>query len=466
MKLYNTLTRRIDRFRPLNPPLVTLYTCGPTVYDYTHIGHMRKFIGDDVLKRSLRYLGYTVRHIMNITDVGHLTSDEDAGEDKLEKGARKTGKTVWEVAKFYTDFFFETMDSVAVERPDTVAKATDHIDDMVSLAKRLVENGHAYETPEAVYFDVTTFPTYGCLSGQKLEDKIKGAREETYVDPAKRHPADFALWFKRTGRFADHTMHWPSPWGEGFPGWHIECSAMSMKYLGDTIDIHTGGIDHVPVHHENEIAQSEAATGHPFVRYWVHHAFLQVDGEKMSKSLGNFYTIADIRKQNIEPLAIRLLFFQTHYRQPTNFTWTAAHSAQTALSKLRTQVSGLAEATAGPLSEQAESFRAAFGAALGDDLQMPRAIAVLWDMLKSDIPSGEKRRLALGIDEVLGLGLATQKEEKIPDAIMELAQQRNAAKINKDFATADRLRDEIAKRGFVIEDTKKGFALTRKHSNS
>ncbi|MGB9883653.1 MAG: cysteine--tRNA ligase, partial [Microgenomates group bacterium] len=338
MKLYNTLTRKIEDFQPINPPIVTFYSCGPTVYDYTHIGHMRTYTNNDVLKRALKYLGFQVKHVMNTTDVGHLTGDDDNGEDKLEKGAKKSGKTVWEVADFYTDYFFKTIEALNIRRPDIVCPATKHISQMIEMIKKLEAKGYTYKTKEALYFDVSKFKNYGKLSGQKLEEKIQKAREEVHIDPDKKHPADFALWFFRVGRFADHTMHWDSPWGDGFPGWHIECSAMSTYYLGQPIDIHAGGVDHIPIHHENEIAQAEAANEKPFVRFWFHNNFLMVDNQKMSKSLGNFYTIDDLRKNNIEPLAIRYLFLQTHYRQVMNFTWQSAKASQNALYNLRQNI--------------------------------------------------------------------------------------------------------------------------------
>jgi cysteinyl-tRNA synthetase len=294
MKLYNTKSRQIEEFEPLKKGFVTMYACGPTVYDYTHIGHMKKYIGDDVLRRTLSYFGYEVKHVMNITDVGHLTNDSDEGDDKFEKKAESEGKNVWQIAELYTEYFHKSMEAVNVLPPNIEPKATDHIKEMIELNQDLIAKGFAYETNQALYFDISKYSEYGSLSGQKLSDKIIGAREEVSSDPEKRNPADFALWFKRAGKFANHTMYWPSPWGDGFPGWHIECSAMSMHYLGETIDIHTGGIDHIPVHHENEIAQSECATGHDFVRYWVHHAFLNVNGEKMSKSKHNYYTLSDI----------------------------------------------------------------------------------------------------------------------------------------------------------------------------
>lgn len=467
MKLYNTLTRSTEDLTPLNPPTVRLYTCGPTVYDFTHIGHMRTYVNNDVLKRALTYLGYKVNHVMNITDVGHLTGDTDEGEDKLEKGAKKSGKTVWEVAQFYTDNFFETMQAMNVLTATTTCKATDHIEDMLQLVKQLEQKGCTYETDEAIYFDISKFPNYGKLSGQKLEDKIQKAREEVNVDPNKKHPADFALWFKCVGRFKDHEMQWDSPWGKGFPGWHIECSAMSMKYLGETMDIHTGGIDHIPVHHENEIAQSEAATSKPFVKIWFHNAFLLVDGVKMSKSLNNFYTISDVREKGIDPLALRLLFLQTNYRQEMNFTWDAVLAAQTALKKLQEQVLVLRNQTQRQaLSEeklqQVDEFRQQFRSALEQDLQMPQAVAVVWTMLKSNIPSEDKLDLLYTFDDVLGLRLREVASVEIPPSVQNLMTQRDLAKQNKDFVLSDTLRKQIEEQGYIIEDSKDGTRVKKK----
>lgn len=467
MKLYNSASRKIEEFTPLNSPTVTFYSCGPTVYDYTHIGHMRTYINNDVLKRSLNYLGYQVNHVMNITDVGHLTGDDDTGEDKLEKGAKKIGKTVWQVADFYTDFFNQTMEALNIIPANTVSKATGHIAEMIDLIKKLLEKGFAYETPEAIYFDVGKFKNYGKLSGQSLDEKLQKAREEVHVDPAKKHPADFSLWFKRVGRFSDHEMHWKSPWGDGFPGWHIECSAMSMKYLGATIDIHAGGVDHLPVHHENEIAQSEAATGKPFVRFWFHNEFLLVDGKKMSKSLGNFYTIDDVVKRGIDPLALRLLFLQSHYRQQMNFTWESVKASQDALSKLREYVIALkAQTERTALSDEklakVNDYRNRFKDSLAQDLQMSQAVATLWEMLKSNIPSEDKLDLLFHFDEVLGLELNLVTAEKIPPEIMALAEEREQARVNRDFKKSDELRKQIENRGYLINDSDGQFALKRK----
>jgi len=400
---------------------------------------------------------------MNITDVGHLSDDADQGEDKMEKGARKYGKTVWDIAKFYTDFFFMSMDTINNLRPKIVCKATDHIPEMITMIEALIKKGHAYETKEAVYFDVASFKEYGKLSGQKGDEKKQGTRDDIYVDPEKKHPADFALWFKRVGKFKDHTMHWESPWGNGFPGWHIECSAMSVKYLGKTIDIHTGGIDHIPVHHENEIAQSEAANGVQFVHYWMHYHFLQVEGQKMSKSLGNFFTIKDITKRGIHPMAFRLLLLQSHYRQPMNFTWVSVESVNEAYKKMKKYISELKK---NPDEEkihsvQEQKYKHLFIDAISNDLQTSIAIATLWTMLKdSQIPDFEKRTLVEDFDKVLGLNLL--KEEKatnIPQEIIDLAQQRKQAKAQKEYAKADELRKQMEEKGYKIEDVKDGYKL-------
>lgn len=415
MRIFNTKSRSVEVFEPLNPPKVTFYSCGPTVYDNAHIGHARKYVVDDILKRTLMYFGYEVTHVMNITDVGHLESDADEGEDKLEKGAKKYDKTVQEVVDMFTKQFFETTDALHILRPQITPKATEHIPEMIELIQKLIEKGHAYETDTAVYFDITTFPEYGALSGQKVEDKLVNVRDEVHSDPQKKHPADFALWFKRIQHHEKHSMHWDSPWGDGFPGWHIECSAMSMKYLGDTIDIHSGGLDHIPVHHENEIAQSECATGKQFVKYWVHSQFLTVHGEKMSKSLGNLYTIADLIEKNFDPIALRYLILQTHYRQPINFTWESLQAAQTALTKLRNSVVQLrAQNQRQQLSEEKQSdiqkFSNAIQAAFENDLNTAQAIATIWEIVKSNIPSEDKYDLIVEADRILGLDLAESEK--------------------------------------------------------
>lgn len=460
MKLYNTLSRTIEDFEPISPPRVGIYTCGPTVYDFTHIGHLRKYINDDVLVKILKSNKFDVKHVMNITDVGHLTSDEDAGEDKLEKGAKKEGKTVLEVAKFFEEDFFKSLRFVNIERPDVVALATEHIDDQVALIEILSKKGFTYKTSQAIYFDVSKFPGYTKLSGQKLDDKITGARSDVVVDNQKRNPADFALWFFTIGRFKDHVLRWPAPFGEGFPGWHIECSAMSMKYLGLSFDIHTGGIDHIPVHHTNEIAQSEAATGQMFVKYWVHSAFLTVDGEKMSKSLGNFYRINDIVNKGFNPLAYRYLTFQTHYRSEMNFTWKALEAAQVALDRLYEIASGFTQVHKDTNIE----FERDFQDALNQDLNMPKAISVMWDMLKSKTSDSIKAATLFEMDKVLGLKIQENSRRliNIPDKIREMVGERNKLRKEKRFNAADKLRKDIEKLGYVIEDNEGKTKIIRK----
>ena len=468
MKLYNTASRKIEDFEPLNPPKVNFYSCGPTVYDFTHIGHLRTYVNNDVLKRTLNFFGYKVKHVMNITDVGHLTGDSDEGEDKIDKGAVKRGTTVWELARVYTDYFISSIDEMNIIRPDVFSNATQHIPEFIEMIKVLENKGFTYETGEAVYFDISKFKNYGKLSGQKLEEKMTRARGEVRLDVKKRNPADFALWFKTTGRFKDHVMRWPSLWGEGFPGWHIECSAMCMKYLGETVDIHAGGIDHITVHHENEIAQSEAATGKQFVRYWFHNDFLLVDGKKMSKSLDNFYTIDDIKNRSVGQMALRLLFLQTHYRQIMNFTWESLSAASNAYSRLVNLICEMKKEADNldikkDYGEEAKNYRQKFIDAISDDLQTPKAVAVLWEVVKSNISAEEKLNLILEIDEVLGLNLKNAKffAVEIPEDITKLAQEREEARLAKDFKKSDELRKIIGEKGYDIKDMDGEYKISK-----
>lgn len=477
LKLYNTLSKTVEEFSPINPPRVGLYTCGPTVYDYPHIGHGRKYVMDDVLKRTLMNAGFTVNHVQNVTDVGHLVSDSDEGEDKLEKGAKREGKTVWDIAAFYEREFYTDMDALGIMRPTTICRATEHINEQIELVQTLLKKGHAYETSEAVYFDVSTFAEYGKLFGQNIEDKYAAVREEVQTGEHKKHPADFALWFKRVGRFADHAMHWNSPWGEGFPGWHIECSAMSMHYLGDTIDIHTGGIDHIPIHHPNEIAQSEGATGKPFVRFWVHHAFLKVDGEKMSKSKGNYYRLKDIREKGFHPMDLRYLFLTTHYRKTLNFTWEGMAAAREARIKLQNHLAKLVVASKERRTilsheklEKVDSLRSAFEESLASDLNTPQALAVVWSVVKSNIPPNDKYDLIVSFDEILGLHLKESSladiqtvEMETPKNILDLADMRKRYRKEKKWKEADDCRRLIDEAGYTVEDMSDGgFMLTKK----
>lgn len=456
LKLYNTLSRRIEDFVPLTPGKVGMYTCGPTVYDYTHIGHLRKYINDDILKKVLRANGFEVHHVMNITDVGHLTSDSDTGEDKMEKGASETGRTVWEVAKFYEDYFFKSVNTVNIERADIVCRATEHISKQIKLIEALEKNGLIYITSHAVYFDVTKFPNYGQLSGQKLEDKEIGARSDVFIDKSKKHPADFALWFFTVGHFKDHTMKWSSPWGEGFPGWHIECSAMSMEYLGDSFDIHTGGIDHIPVHHENEIAQSEGATGKQFVKYWVHHDFVNIDREKMSKSKKNFLKVEEIQGQGFDPLALRYLYLTAHYRSEIAFSFDSLTASYAALNKLIDEIR-LWDQPEGVVGEYWQKFIEA----ANEDLNIPKALAVVWEMVKSDIPTSKKSATLLEIDKILGLGLSDYigKKVEVPEEVQKLIDARENARKQKDFKKSDELRNEIKKLGYDLEDLAAGYKI-------
>lgn len=451
LKLYDTLTRAVREYTPLPPAPVGLYTCGMTVYDYAHIGHGRKYTMDDVLRRTLEYTGYTVKHVQNVTDVGHLASDSDDGEDKLEKGAKKFGKTVWDVAQFFTNDFYASMEYLNILKPHIIARATDHIEEQITLIETLISKGFAYDTEEAVYFNVTSFPTYGSLGRQSLESKMTAVRDEVKTGDKKHNPADFVLWFKRTGRFTDHAMHWPSPWGDGFPGWHIECSAMSMKYLGETIDIHTGGIDHIPVHHENEIAQSEAATGNTFVRFWVHHAFLTVDGEKMSKSLNNFIRIEDVRNKGVDPLALRYLYLNAHYRSQLNFTWEALANAQNALNELRIIIFNLPNG--GTVIPEVENNCID---AITNDLNTPQLLACIWNYLRdhtNNYSNADKKATLLKLDSILGLGLEAVTKILIPAEVVTLCQKRSDARSLKKWELADAIRNEIEALGFMIEDT-------------
>lgn len=470
MKLYNTLSRTIEEIIPITPGKIGLYVCGPTVYDYTHIGHLRTYSMDDVLIRLLRFEKFDVTHVQNITDVGHLVSDDDVGEDKMEKGAKKYGKSVWDIAKEFEAFYWKSVDAMNIVRPTISCKATDHIPEQIALVQKLEAKGFTYVIEDGVYFDTSKFPTYGEMAKLDTEHIRAGARVE--VVPGKRNITDFAVW-KFSPKNEQRQMEWDSPWGKGFPGWHLECSAMSMKYLGEQFDMHTGGFDHISIHHPNEIAQSEAATGkHPFVKYWVHPNFLRVDNEKMSKSLGNFYTIDDIVNKGFSPMAMRLLFLGTHYRSEMNFTWDALAASQTALDKLLGILVGAKkEAERTVLSDEKlkklNDQRQRFFAALENDLHTPEALSVLWEVSKSNIPGKDKYDLIIEFDSVLGLNLEAlieayeQKHEAIPSGVQMLLDQRQQAREQKDFATSDMLRDEIAKLGWSVEDTAQGQQVKR-----
>lgn len=470
MKLYNTMSRQVEDFQPLNPPEVKLYACGLTVYDFTHLGHLRKYTMDDVLIRTLEHAGYNIKFVQNVTDVGHLASDADTGEDKLEKGAKKYGKSVWDIAHEFEDYFWRSMDAMGNKRPDVSCRATEHIEQQLAMVIELEKQGYAYVIAgDGVYFDTSKFADYGKLARVNLEDQQAGARVE--VVEGKRNPTDFALWkFERPGE--NRAMVWPSPWHErSFPGWHIECSAMAMHYLGNQLDIHTGGIDHIPVHHTNEIAQAEATSGEePFVKYWVHHNFLQVEGEKMSKSLGNFYTIDDVLECGYDPRALRLLFLTGHYRSEMNFTWENLAGVQKSYLKLLRTVAELPE-EATELSSIAKKLQTAFYAALENDLATPEAIAVLWEVVHhSDLAGAEKRLLILEFDEILQLDLAAAQNKlarfaeesainQVPAEIEQLVADREAARVAKNWQKADEIRDKLLQKGYNIIDSSTGQKL-------
>ena len=465
MKLYNTMDRKVEEFVPIEEGKVGMYCCGPTVYNYAHIGNLRTYIFEDILHRTLEEAGYRVKHVMNITDVGHLTGDGDDGEDKLGKRSRETGKSVWDIAAFYTDAFFADEKALNIKRPNVVCKATDHIQDMIALIKRLEEKGHAYTAGGNVYFSIDTIDDYGKLAGQKQEDKLSGAR--IAVDGNKRNPQDFVLWFTNS-KFGEQAMMWDSPWGRGYPGWHIECSAMSMKYLGETFDIHCGGIDAIPVHHTNEIAQSEAATGHKWVNYWCHGEFLLNDKGKMSKSSGEFLTLPVLVGHGYNALDYRYFCLGGHYRTQLKFSYEALDHAKSARERLNSMVAEL-KAKAKPestISEKAESYKDSFFAALFNDLRCPEALAVMWKMLKDNsITEGEKLSLLYSMDKVLGLDLdkvEAKKEEKVGgEEEWKLVEERKQAKAEKNYQRADEIRKELEERGYIVKDTPQGPILQK-----
>lgn len=470
LRIYNSLPRTIEDFKPIDPEQVTLYTCGPTVYDFAHIGNFRTYTTSDLLKRTLEYNGFSVDYIMNLTDVGHLTGDNlgdsDSGEDRMEKTAEKEGKTAWEVAKFYTDAFLEDYEKLNLEKPREFVKATDHIKEQIDLVKKLEEKGHTYETSDGIYFDTSSFPGYGELSN--LDQIKEGARVE--FNEEKRNPRDFALW-KFSPKDEKRQMEWDSPWGKGFPGWHIECSAMAMRYLGETLDFHVGGTDLRETHHPNEIAQSEAATGQKFVNYWVHSAFMLIQGERMSKSLKNNYRIYDLEEQGFDGLALRYLYLQTHYRQEMNFTFPSLEAAQSALNRLREFVSGVDIEKVGAIPGKTE-FEERFLEAVNDDLNLPKALGIVWEMVKNENKLSIAKSL-LKFDKVLGLDLKNshkylKKEQAftIPREVAQMIKEREIMRKRDEFTKADHMRNRIRKMGFDVLDTKNGTEIKKIKSAS
>ena len=455
---YNTLTRRKEKFEPIDKMQVKMYSCGPTVYYYAHIGNLRAYLFMDNLRRVLRYNGYKLKHVMNITDVGHLVSDADDGEDKMIKAAKRENKNPYEIANFYLDAFLKDIDKLNIDKPEIIARATDNIDVMEQYVKKIIENGYAYETEDTIYFDTSKLDKYGVLSNRNVDEQKAGARVE--FASGKKNISDFALWIKAP---ENHLMKWDSFFGKAYPGWHLECSAMGYKYLGDHFDIHTGGMDHIPIHHENEIAQSKGFCGHIPANYWLHVDFLQVNGGKMSKSLNNLYTLKDLSEKGYEPLVYRMFNFTSNYRTPINFTFEAMDSAKISLNRLREGYLAHLQGKEDIDEKQINEYENKFLEAINDNLNMPVAMSVIWDIVKNPNKSKKLAELLLKFDEVLGFNLKNyeKKEEDIPQEILDLAEKRKMARENKDWAESDKLRDEILKKGYKIKDTPDGYELIR-----
>lgn len=458
LRLYDTYTRQLCEFAPLHPPTVGLYACGLTVYDYAHIGNLRTYIFEDILRRVLEFNGFPVTHVQNITDVGHLVSDADTGEDKMEKGSRRAGKSAWEIAELYTQIFKDDLHALNILHPTIWCKATDHIGEQIALIQCLEAQDYTYLTDDGVYFDTSRLADYGYLARLNLEGQQGGIR----VDAAgKRNPTDFALW-KFSPRDQQRQMEWDSPWGVGFPGWHIECSAMAAKYLGTFFDIHCGGEDHISVHHTNEIAQAQGCYGTRLANFWMHGCFLQLDDAKMAKSAGDFLRLQTLLDHGYDPLAYRYYCLNSHYRSKLNFTWEGMDGAMTALNRLRRAAYEWGQPGAAD-----DAYAAEFTAHINDDLNMPRALATTWNLVKSDLPARTKKATILLFDRVLALGLVDWRpaDETIPDEIMALVQQRQAARAAKRWLEADAIRDEIAAAGYEVEDTPEGPHVQRKQAN-
>lgn len=458
IKFYNTLTRKKEEFKPINENEVKLYSCGPTVYYFAHIGNLRAYLFMDNLRRVLKYNGYKLKHVMNITDVGHLVSDADEGEDKMMKAAARENKNPFEIAQFYMDAFLKDIDSLNIDRPEIIARATENIDVMEEYVKKIIKNGYTYQTEDTVYFDTSKLSKYGVLSNRNIEDQKAGARVE--FDKNKKNISDFALWIKAP---ENHIMKWNSFFGKSYPGWHLECSAMGYKYLGDHFDIHTGGVDHIPIHHENEIAQSMGFSGKIPANYWMHVEFLQINGGKMSKSLNNLYTLNDLNEKGYEPLVYRLFNYTSNYRAQINFTFEAMDAAKVALNRLREGYLKHCEGTEDISDEEIKSYEQRFLEAINDDLNMPVAMSVVWEVVKNPRKSKKLQELLLKFDEVLGFNLKEYKEEKLelPEDVKVLVLQRNEARKNKNWIESDRIRDILIEKGYSVKDSKEGTILEK-----
>ena len=463
MRVFNSLTKQIDELKPLKEGKVGIYSCGPTVYWNQHIGHMYAYVQWDTLVRTLRFMGNEVKWVMNLTDVGHMTSDEDTGEDKMEKGAKREGLTVWQIADKYIRQFTDSLDRLNIQRPDVLCRATEHIQEQINLINLISKNGFTYRTKTGLVFDTGKFPAYADFAGLDLEKQDAGARVE--VDPEKKRPWDFLLWVTNQ---PDHIMKWDSPWGTGFPGWHIECTAMSVKYLGERFDIHTGGREHKAVHHTNEIAQGYGAFRHQTANYWMHNEWLLVDGEKMSKSLGNNILVTDLEAKGFSPLALRYLFLTSHYRKGINFTWSSLAAAQNAYDKLQGFVQSVRAGEYKSVSrtqlskekeKKMEGYRDRFMAAVNDDMGFPQALAVVWEMVRSNIPDYDKLDQLLEWDQILGLRLGESRQADVPMEIKDLAARREELRKAGKFVEADEVRTKIESAGWTVDDSKFGPKL-------
>lgn len=457
LKIYNTLTRKKEEFKPIDNNAVKIYSCGPTVYYFAHIGNLRAYLFMDNLRRVLKYNGYKLKHAMNITDVGHLVSDADEGEDKMLKASRRENKNPFEIADFYTKAFLEDMKKLNIDMPEIICKATEHIKIMEDYVKKIIENGYAYETENTIYFDTSKLDKYGVLSNRNIDEQRAGARVE--LDSEKRNSSDFALWIKAP---ENHLMKWNTFWGECYPGWHLECSAMSEKYLGETFDIHTGGMDHIPVHHENEIAQGKGYCGKIPSHYWMHVDFLQVNGGKMSKSLNNLYTLKDLEERGYLPEVYRMFNFSSHYKKPINFTFEAMESAKVALNRLREGYKRHLEGNNKVEESIIKGFEDRFLEAINDDLNMPQAMSVVWDLVKYEKKSPLLAKTLLKFDSVLGLNIDKEEKIDLPEEIMQIIEERKKARENKDWNKSDELRDKLVNLGYTVKDTPNGMLVSRK----
>lgn len=449
LKIYNTLTKQKEEFIPINKDEVRIYSCGPTVYYFAHIGNLRAYLFMDNLRRVLKYNGYKLKHAMNITDVGHLVSDADEGEDKMLKAAKRENKDPFEIANFYTKAFLSDMKKLNIDMPEIICKATEHIKVMEEYLKKIIENGYTYETENTIYFDTSKLDKYGVLSNRNVEEQKAGAR--IALDKEKKNPTDFALWIKAP---ENHIMKWDTFWGKCYPGWHLECSAMSEKYLGEVFDIHTGGMDHIPVHHENEIAQAKGYCGKIPAHYWMHVDFLQVNGGKMSKSLNNLYTLEDLRKMGYSPEVYRMFNFSSHYKKPINFTLEGMESSKIALNRLK---EGYKRHLSGNTTIDLniiKNFEDRFLQAINDDLNMPQAMSVVWDVIKYEDKSQELAKLLIKFDSVLGLNLDKEERIELPQEILDIVEERKKARINRQWDKSDKLRDKLISLGYNVKDTK------------